>query len=116
MLRVYTSYNCSSCKKATKWLEENGFVYEQVNFFSRGLLESDVQFILKYARNGFEDVISERSKIYGKYKESVCQMTTKDLIQFIIDNPSILKRPIIVDDVCETMITGFNENSMEDLL
>lgn len=115
MLKVYTSYNCSSCKKATSWLERHGFVYEEVNFFSKGLTDDDVKFILKYARNGFEDVISERSKIYEKYKEKIFDMKTRELIQFIVENPSILKRPLIVDDVCEILIAGYSEFSMDDL-
>ncbi len=116
MLIVYSSYNCSSCKKVTEWLTEHGLVYDEFNFFSKGLSEEDVSFLLKYAHNGFEDIISSRSKIYEKYKEELDDMTTPRLINFIIDNPSILKRPLIVDDVTENLIAGYNEITLEELL
>ncbi len=116
MLKVYTSYNCSSCKKVMNWLDESGFGYEEYNFFSKGLSEEDVTHILKYTKNGFEDVISERSKIYNKYKGEIEEMKTKELIEFIIDNPSILKRPILVDDVTKSIKVGYNVIEMDELL
>ncbi len=116
MLKVYTSYNCSSCKKVMKWLDDSGIGYDEYNFFSRGLSEKEVLNILKYAHNGFEDVISERSNAYQRHKDSICEMTTKELIQFIIDNPAVLKRPILVDDVTEKMQIGYNVVDLDELL
>lgn len=116
MLKVYSSYNCSSCKKSMAWLRENGIGFEEFNFFSRTLTEDEIRNMLKYAKNGFEDVISERSKVYENNKEEIQNMSTKTLINFIIDNPAILKRPIIVDHVMETMLVGYNENDMNDLI
>lgn len=116
MLKVYTSYNCSSCKKVMAWLKESGINYDEYNFFSRGLTEDEVRNILKYAHNGFEDVISERSKVYQRYRDDIADMKTKDLIQFIIDNPAILKRPILVDEVTQKVQFGYNISDLEELI
>lgn len=116
MLKVYTSYNCSSCKKIMKWLEETGIGYDEYNFFSRGLDEKEVMNILKYAHNGFEDVISERSKVFQRHKEAIGEMKTKELINFIIDNPAVLKRPLLVDDVTKRIQVGYNLSELEELL
>ncbi len=116
MLIVYSSYNCSSCKKVAQWLVDQGLVYDEINFFSKGLTPNDVSYLLKYAHNGFEDIISVRSKVYEKYKYQLEEMSTPKLIDFIIDNPSILKRPLIVDDVTETLIAGYNDILLEELL
>ncbi len=116
MLKVYTSYNCSSCKKTMAWLEEQGIEYENYNFFSKSLTKEEILYILKYTENGFEDIISERSKVYELHKEELNQMTVNDYIDFIIDHPSILKRPIIVDDVTENILIGYNKYDMEMFL
>ena len=116
MLRIYTSYNCGSCKKATAWLEQKGIVYENFNLFSKKLQEKDVLSILKYTENGFVDIISTRSKIYEHVKDDVKDKTVNQYVKFIIDNPSILRRPIIVDDVTENILIGYNENEMNILL
>lgn len=116
MLKIYTSYNCSSCKKAMKWLDETGISYEEYNFFSKGLTSDEVKNILKYAHNGFEDVISERSAVFARHSQEIAEMTTKQLIDFIIEFPAVLKRPLIVDDVTKSIHVGYNSNDMEDLL
>ena len=99
-----------------QWLKANGIGFEEYNFFSQDLTEEEVVNILKYAHNGFEDIISERSKIYLKYKDQLDEMTTKELINFIIANPSILKRPLLVDHAMEIILVGYNENDLEDEL
>ncbi len=43
-------------------------------------------------------------------------MTTKELINFIIENPSMLKRPIIVDDVTESVKVGYSEHEYQEFL
>lgn len=108
MLKVYTSYNCTSCKKVMKWLEEHGIAYSEYNFFGKDLTDHEVRYILMHTTNGFEDIISERSKIYVRNAEVIKDMKTKELIEFIVENPSVLKRPIIVDDVTEMLLVGYN--------
>lgn len=116
MLTVYTSYNCASCKKAMIWLNEHGISHEEYNFFSRDLTHFEVTNMLKFAHDGFEDIVSERSKIYLRYRDDIIEMKTSELIDFIIDNPSILKRPILVDDVTETVKAGFNEEDLNEYI
>lgn len=116
MLKIYTSYNCSSCKKATKWLTEHGIEYEDYNFFSKELTPEEIKHMLMYTTNGFEEIISERSKVYQMNKETLPRLNVTQLIEFIVVNPSILKRPIIVDDVTENILVGYNKSDMEMFL
>ncbi len=116
MLTIYTSYNCASCKKAMSWLQTHGIAHEEYNFFSRDLTKDEVSNMLKYTQTGFEDIVSERSKIYARYKDEIIDMKTSELINFIIENPSILKRPIIVDDITESVKVGFNEEEFSEFI
>ncbi|MGL5021135.1 MAG: ArsC/Spx/MgsR family protein [Mycoplasmatales bacterium] len=34
----------------------------------------------------------------------------------MIEHPAILKRPIMVDHVMKTVLVGYNENDMNDLI
>ena len=54
--------------------------------------------MLTKSENGTEDIISTRSKIIKEKNVDVESMTIKELIAFIRENPSVLKRPIMVDD------------------
>ena len=75
-----------------------------------------ILFLLKYTTNGLEDIISERSKGYARHAEEIKEMTTKELIEFIKFNPAILKRPLTVDDITETIYVGYNKFDLENLL
>lgn len=116
MLTIYTSYNCASCKKAMAWLKKHGIAHEEYNFFSRDLTHDEVRNMLKFTTTGFEDIVSERSKIYMRYREQIVEMRISELITFIIENPSILKRPILVDDVTESVKVGFNEEELSEYI
>lgn len=98
MITIYTTNSCASCKKATKWLEDNKISYKEINMFKTPLRKEDIMNMLQKSENGFDDIISTRSKIIQESNIDIESMTYNELVDFIIKNPSILKRPIIIDD------------------
>lgn len=110
MITIYTTPSCSSCRKAKKWLEDHRLPYEEKNLLSERITLEDISKMLKNAENGFEDIISTRSKVYKDENLDPDEMTVKELTSFILDNPSVLKRPIIVDDT--RMQVGYNDEEI----
>jgi len=110
MITLYTSSSCSSCRKAKKWLEENKIPFKEKNIVGIRLTKDDIINMLKNSENGFEDIISTRSKIFKDRQLDTEEMKFAELADFIIDNPTILKRPIIVND--KIMQTGYNEDEI----
>lgn len=106
MITIYTSPSCSSCRKVKKWFKEQNIPYVEKNIFSSTLNEKELQDILSKTENGTEDIISNRSKIVKESGVNIERMTIKELISFIKNNPSILKRPIMVDD--KKLQIGYN--------
>ena len=98
MIKIYTSPSCSSCRKVKKWFNEQNIPYVEKNIFSATLNENELKEILIKSENGTEDIISTKSKIVKETGIDINGMTIKELISFIRENPSILKRPIMVDD------------------
>ena len=98
MIKVYTTPSCSSCRKAKKFFDEENIPYLEKNIFVSDLNENELKDILTKSENGTDDIISKRSKIIQEGKVDVDTMSISELIQFIRKNPSILKRPIMVDD------------------
>ena len=64
MVEIYTSPSCSSCRKAKKWLDEYGIKYIEKNLFVTKITREDIKQILEKTENGFEDIISTRSKAF----------------------------------------------------
>ena len=110
MITIYTSSSCSSCKKVIAWFDEQNIPYVEKNIFSHTLKEEDIKDILTKSENGTDDIISKRSKIIKDNNIVVEDMSIKELIKFAKENPSVLKRPIIVDD--HRIQVGYNPDDI----
>ena len=98
MIKIYTSPSCSSCRKVKKWFKEQEIPFVEKNIFATPLSENELKEILIKSENGTEDIVSPRSKIVKESGVDLENMSVKELIEFIRNNPSVLKRPIMVDD------------------
>ena len=67
----------------------------------------ELQHILSLTENGTDDIISTRSKIFQKLNLDVENLSISELLRLIEENPSLLRRPIILED--KRMQIGFNE-------
>lgn len=114
MITIFTTPSCASCRKAKKWFEENKLKYQEVNIFNTKLTKADIIRILDKTENGFDDIISTRSKIISENNIDINSMKTYELLEFIIENPSILRRPIIVDD--KRLQIGYNDEEIRTFL
>ena len=57
-----------------------------------------------------EDIISTRSKIFKEKKLDPDSMSVKELVEFIIEYPSVLKRPIIINE--NELQVGYNNEDI----
>ena len=66
--------------------------------------------MLKNTENGFEDIISTRSKYLMENNIDIDSLKVSELEKLIMENPSILRRPIIVSD--NKLQVGYNEEDI----
>lgn len=114
MITIYTSPSCSSCRKVKKYFEENNIPYKEKNILSISLKENELKELLEKSENGTEDIISTRSKIIKEGHINIDDMSISELIDFIRNNPSVLKRPIMIDD--NNMQVGYSEEEISAFL
>ena len=114
MVTLYTSPSCNSCRKAKKWFDDHKIPYVVKSIFSSDLKAEDIMEILKKSENGTEDIISSRSKIVMENDIDFDEMTISELISFVLKNPSVLKRPLIVDD--RRLQVGYNEDEIRSFI
>lgn len=110
MIQIYTTPSCASCRKAKKWFDQYNIPYSEKNIFSIKLSPDDIFRMLSNSENGFDDIISTRSKIFKEKKLDPDGMSVNALIQFIIDYPSVLKRPIIINE--NELQVGYNNEDI----
>ena len=107
MIKIYTSPSCSSCRKVKKWFMDENIPFIEKNIFVATLNEKELTDILMKSENGTEDIISKKSKIIKENDIDIDSMNIKE-------NPSVLKRPIIVDD--HRIQVGYNPDEIRSFI
>ncbi|MBQ7249790.1 MAG: transcriptional regulator Spx [Bacilli bacterium] len=114
MLKVLVSPSCSSCRKVKKWLDENHIPYRAIDIFSDQLTYDDVLEAIVKSENGTEDIVSTRSKVFQEGNVDLEELSVSEFIRFVLANPSVLKRPIIIDD--HRLQVGYNAEEISTFL
>lgn len=110
MILLYTSPGCASCRKAKQWLKENDMKFVEKNIFTTILKEDEIKYLLQRSENGTEDIISTRSKAFQELKKDLDDLSVKELVDFIQKNPSVMKRPIIINE--NSFVVGYDDDEI----
>lgn len=106
MVTLLLSPSCTSCRKARAWLVKHEVDFQEHNIITSPLSRDELMSILSFTENGTEDIISTRSKVFQKLDIDVEELSISDLIDLIAKNPSLLRRPIIMDkNACKSDLT-----------
>ncbi|HEO0944167.1 TPA: Spx/MgsR family RNA polymerase-binding regulatory protein [Streptococcus agalactiae] len=114
MITLFLSPSCTSCRKARAWLSKHEVAFEEHNIITSPPNKEELLQILSFTENGTEDIISTRSKVFQKLAIDVDELSTSSLMELISENPSLLRRPIILDK--KRMQIGFNEDEIRAFL
>ncbi|ANY11261.1 transcriptional regulator Spx [Leuconostoc lactis] len=114
MVTLYSSPSCTSCRKAKQWLVDHNLPFIERNLNKEPLRAEDVKAMLRLTEDGTEKLISTRSKIFSELTIDLDDMSINKLIDLIVLYPSLLKRPIILDD--QRMQIGYNDDEIRRFL
>lgn len=70
--------------------------------------------VLRMTENGTEEIISTRSRTFQNLKINLDDLSIDQLIDLIEKNPSLLRRPIIMED--RRLQVGYNEDEIRRFL
>jgi regulatory protein spx len=110
MLTIYTTPSCSSCRKAKKWLDSQDIEYKEINIFVKDLTEAELRDLLMRTENGADDIVSKRSKVIKEGNIDIDEMSVSELLSFLKNNPSAIRRPIITNE--KLFQVGFNDDEI----
>ncbi|MEH7444847.1 transcriptional regulator SpxA [Bacillus sp. JJ1122] len=114
MVTLYITPSCTSCRKARAWLEEHQIEYVERNIISEPLTEEEIKSILRLTEDGTEEIISTNSKTYQQLNVDIDSLPLKKLYELIIENPTMLRRPIIQDH--KRLQVGYNDEEIRRFL
>jgi arsenate reductase len=114
MTTIYGIANCDTMKKARKWLSDNGLEVEFHDYKKLGVDEKHLDQWL--GQVGWEVLLNRRGMMWRKLDDK-----TRDNIdaasarKLMLEIPSIIKRPVLVQDGGE-IIVGFNADDYQQQL
>lgn len=113
MITVYGIPNCDTIKKARKWLADNGVEYTFHDYKKQGVPEKELKSWVKQL--GWQPLLNTRGTTWRKLDESVRESVDEtSAIQIMLDNPSIIKRPVLSSG--KTLLVGFKVDEYNQLV
>ena len=113
-MEIYLYGSCSSCKKADNALRDSGKPYVRRDFFKERFSAAELRFLLERAGLEVGGVLSTRSKAYTERRLAGMSLTDTQLLDLMVDEPTLLRRPIIIGG--GKSIVGFNAAAIDDLI
>jgi regulatory protein spx len=114
MVTLYLTPSCTSCRKARAWLEEHGIEYTERNILMEPLTIDEIKSILRLTEDGTEEIISKNSNTYKELNVDIDSLPLKQLYQLIMENPKMLRRPIMLDE--KRIQVGYNDEEIRSFL
>jgi len=105
---MYGIRNCDTIKKARAWLEQHSIPYQFHDYKKQGV--DRLELTAWVAELGWEQLINKRGTSWRKLDEHQKSIMDDNLaVNTMLDNPSIIKRPLLL--IGDRKILGFNQDS-----
>lgn len=114
MIVLYSSPGCASCRKVRQWLKDRNLKFVEKNIFTSELSDKEIKHLLMRSENGTDDIISKRSKVMKESMLDLEELSMSELITFIQRHPSVLKRPIVMND--KSFLVGYDDEEIDAFL
>ena len=117
MKKIFIEYpKCTTCKKAKKWLEDNGIKFEDRNIVEDTPTERELNEWINRSGQSIQKWFNTSGLKYRELnlKEKLPNMNDKEKIKILSSDGMLIKRPILVSD--KEILIGFKEEKWRDLL
>ncbi|HJB96120.1 MAG TPA: arsenate reductase family protein [Candidatus Mediterraneibacter intestinigallinarum] len=107
---------CSTCKKAQKWLDENGKNYEIRDIKTDKPTEDELAEWWEKSGLPLKRFFNTSGNLYKemKLKDRLPEMSEADQISILATDGMLVKRPILVSE--DKVLVGFREKEWEENL
>ncbi|MDA3129655.1 arsenate reductase family protein [Aliibacillus thermotolerans] len=116
MALTYYGYNrCGTCRKAKKWLDENGITYDEYDITKQPPSREELEELYKKSGLEIKKFFNTSGKKYRELglKDKVKSADEEELLDILASDGMLLKRPIVTDG--EKVTVGFKEDVFEEV-
>lgn len=114
MITMFGIKNCDTIKKARKWLEAEGIEYQFHDYKKDGL---SPEMLTGWVNDlGYEALVNKRGTTWRKLPDDVKDSIDEaSAIKIMLENTSIIKRPLLSDDANNKLL-GFKAEQYQEFI
>ena len=111
-LTLYGISGCDTIRKAKAWLDNQHIEFEFHDYRKQGLDQHQLQSMISAL--GWEAMLNRRGTTWRNLSDTVRNQIDQDsAIRVMLDNPAIIKRPILARD--NQLHVGFSTGQYEEI-
>lgn len=116
MTKVYCYSRCTTCKKALKWLDDNGVEYTLLDIKEDHPDEKTLRKLHKKSRLPLKKFFNTSGQLYRdkELSKKLPDMSEDEMFKLLASDGMLVKRPLLITD--DTVITGFKEEEWKKVL
>ena len=115
-MKIYVHHNCSSCKKALKWLQENAIEAEVIDLLKETPSEEEFKLMTESYDGNLKKLFNTSGQLYRGMgiKDKVAAMSAAEVYELLASEGMLVKRPFLVRD--GSGLVGFKEEIWSDFV
>lgn len=115
-MKIYCYPKCTTCKKALKWLDEQGKAYEEIDIKENNPSKEDLKAAYEKSGLPLKRFFNTSGLKYKelKLKDRLASMSEDEQLELLASDGMLVKRPLVIDR--ETVLTGFKEAEWREKL
>lgn len=115
-ITVYHYPQCSTCRRALKWLETRGVPHERVHIVEHPPSRAVLAKVLAQSARSVRALFNTSGQSYrdGNFKERLASMTQAEALAALAADGKLIKRPLALGE--QLALVGFDEAAWERAL
>jgi arsenate reductase (glutaredoxin) len=111
VIRFLHRPNCTTCKKARKFLEKRGFQLYFRDLAKQRLSSTELEKLI--GKRDYTDFLNSRNELYREKHMDEKPPSRKEAVRLMAKEPNLIRRPVVVAG--GRVVVGFDEKGMARL-
>ena len=106
---IFYSYpKCSTCRKASNWLDQNNINYQLIDIIEKPPSKKFLELALIQYSLDIKKIFNTRGKSFKSIDINILDLTKKRIMELLSNDGKLIKRPFLIINESK-LILGFNE-------
>ena len=105
----YSYQKCSTCRKASKWLDENKINYQLIDIVKEPPSKKFLEIALIQFSSDIKKIFNTRGKSFKSKDFDILDLTKKEIVELLSNDGKLIKRPFLIINESK-LILGFNDS------